>query len=104
MSDNQSRQSFLGPDSDGIFASCKIGVVGASGGGNHIIQQTAHVGVLNYVVIDPKKIAPKHLHRIVGAKDEDVKRGIPKVGIAERLIKGIRPMASVQAFANSWQQ
>jgi molybdopterin/thiamine biosynthesis adenylyltransferase len=103
MSDDQSRQSFLGPDSDRVLASCRLGIVGTSGGGSHIGQQTAHAGVLDYTLIDPKNIAPKHLHRVVGATEEDVKRAIPKVEIAERLIKGIRPAALVKGFASTWQ-
>src|SRR5215213_6060850 len=103
MNDDQSRQGFLGPESDRIFASCKIGLVGASGGGSHVGQQMAHLGVLKYVVIDPKNIAPKHLHRVVGATDEDVRRAITKVDIVRRLIKGVRPLASVQTFASTWQ-
>lgn len=103
MSQQSSRQSFLGADSDRIFASCKIGIVGISGGGSHIVQQTAHVGFLNYVVIDPKKMEEKHLHRLVGSTADDVKKGIAKVRIAERVIKGIRPEANVEAFETTWQ-
>ena len=103
MSQQPSRQSFLGADSDRIFASCKIGTVGISGGGSHIVQQTAHVGFLNHVVIDPKKMEEKHLHRLVGGTADDVKNETAKVRIAERIIKGIRPEANVQTFESTWQ-
>jgi molybdopterin/thiamine biosynthesis adenylyltransferase len=104
MTDNEpSRQSFLGADSASIFAACKIGVIGVSGGGSHIVQQAAHVGFLNYAVIDPKTMEEKHLHRIVGATAHDVEVSTPKAKIAERLIKGIRPKANVDAIVDQWQ-
>lgn len=104
MSDDISRQSFLGEKSDEILASCKVGIVGVSGGGSHIVQQLAHLGVENYVAIDPKPMATKHLHRIVGATTEDVSRKTPKAKIAERIIKGVRPRAKVDAFETTWQE
>lgn len=104
MSDDTSRQSFLGSDSDHIFALCKVGIVGLSGGGSHIVQQLAHVGVLNYVAIDPKNMAKKHLHRIVGATAEDVEKKTPKTKIAERTIRNLRPLANVNAVVGTWQE
>lgn len=104
MTEQQSRQSFLGPDSDLIFRMCKIGIVGLSGGGSHVVQQAAHVGFENFVIIDPKGMAEKHLHRIVGATVDDVLRKLFKAEIAERLIRGIRPEAQVQWFVNRWQE
>jgi len=104
MSEDVSRQGFLGPDSDRIFASCKIGIIGASGGGSHIAQQSAHIGALNHVVIDPKSMAQKHLHRLVGATADDVKNETPKARIAERIIKSIRPQANVNAIVGTWQE
>lgn len=104
MSDDSSRQGFLGPNSDRILGSCKIGVVGLSGGGSHIVQQAAHVGLLDYVVIDPKNMERKHLHRLVGATEHDVRHGVAKAKIAERVIKSIRPAAKVEAFVGHWQE
>lgn len=104
MMDDSSRQSFLGPDSDRIFRTCKIGVIGLSGGGSHIVQQAAHIGFRRFVIIDPKVMAEKHLHRIVGATSADVREKIHKVNIAERLVRSIRPDAEVQAFPNLWQE
>src|SRR4051795_4613469 len=102
MNQDVSRQSFLGSDSDRIFASCKIGIGGASGGGSHIAQQTAHIGVLNQVIIDPKSMAQKHIHRLVGATASDVEKKTPKAKIAERTIKGIRPAANVTPVVGTW--
>lgn len=103
MSHDQSRQSFLGPRSEQIFANCKAGIIGLSGGGSHIAQQLAHVGVLNYALIDPKCVEKKHLHRLVGATVQDVTNGLSKVAIAERLIKGLQPSAHVGPIIDIWQ-
>lgn len=104
MKHESSRQAFLGNNSDRTFASCKIGIIGLSGGGSHIVQQTAHIGAVNYVVIDPKNMAQKHLHRLVGATSADVKGGTPKATIAKRVIKGIQPLAKVEAIIDCWQE
>lgn len=104
MTDELSRQAFLGDDSDRIFALSKVGIIGLSGGGSHVGQQLAHVGVLDYIVIDPKKMAQKHLHRLVGATADDVNKKTPKAKIAERLINSIRPNANVKAIVDTWQE
>jgi len=104
MMEQLSRQSFLGVDSERIFEANKIGVIGLSGGGSHVVQQGAHIGVGHYVVIDPKVMEHKHLHRIVGATGDDVRQSLPKANISERVIKGIRPHADVQAYVANWQE
>jgi molybdopterin/thiamine biosynthesis adenylyltransferase len=103
MSGHLSRQAFLGPHSDDIFASCKVGTVGLSGGGSHVVQQLSHLGVLNHVVVDPKNMEQKHLHRLVGSTAEDVKKETPKARIADRLIKSVQPAANVETIVNIWQ-
>ncbi|CAN5544736.1 hypothetical protein BH23ACI1_BH23ACI1_26890 [soil metagenome] len=54
MSDHQSRQSFLGERSDEFLKGTTAGVIGLSGGGSHVCQQLAHIGVGNYVIVDPQ--------------------------------------------------
>jgi molybdopterin-synthase adenylyltransferase len=103
MNDELSRQSFLGADSDLTFSRCKVGIVGLSGGGSHIVQQLAHLGILNYVAIDPKKIAKKHLHRVVGCTSDDIDHERPKAVIAERVIRSVRPTAGVKSVVDKWQ-
>ena len=44
-----------------------------------------------------------NLNRLVGATRADVRRKTPKVDIAERIIKGIRPDAEVLKIADRWQ-
>src|SRR5882724_6310363 len=97
-----SRQSFLGKDSGMIFARVKIGVVGLGGGGSHIVLQLAHIGVLNYVVVDPDVIDDSNLNRLVGGTAQDVADSIPKVRIADRIIRGVNPTAKVMGVPDTW--
>lgn len=50
------RQSFLGADSESILRGALFGIVGAGGGGSHLIQQFAHPGIGGFVVVDPDVI------------------------------------------------
>lgn len=98
------RQSFLGANSDEVLASLTVGLVGLGGGGSHVAQQLAHVGVGNFVVIDDDRITYTNLNRLVGATDEDVKNNVLKVDIAERVICGVNPSAKVRKYAARWQE
>src|SRR3546814_7257519 len=51
-----SRQSFLGPDSDQALEAATIGFGGLGGGGSHAVQQAAHLGIGNFVLVDPDAI------------------------------------------------
>ncbi len=98
-----SRQSFLGPDSEQILADARVVIVGLGGGGSHIAQQLAHLGVGHIRLIDPQEIDAGNLNRLVGATQADVVAKTPKVRIAERLIKAVRPWADVEAIQSEWQ-
>lgn len=98
-----SRQSFLGQNSEEVLRGATVGIVGACGGGSHVAQQLAHVGVGSFVVIDPQTIEDTNLNRLVGATQRDVDRATPKVDIAMRVIKAVRPDAKVKALQKFWQ-
>jgi len=68
------RQSFLGANSDKVFSQCRVGVIGLGGGGSHIAQQLAHLGVSNFVLVDPDHVEETNLNRLVGATKKDVAR------------------------------
>lgn len=97
-------QSFLGPDSDAILAGIEAGIVGLGGGGSHIAQQLAHVGVGRFVPVDHDIIEEKNLNRLVGGTDADVKAKRAKTEIAERVIKAINPKAKVEPCRMRWQE
>lgn len=101
---NLQRQSFLGADSDIVLSRSKAGLVGLGGGGSHIAQQLAHIGLGSFLPIDPDFIEDTNLNRLVGATMEDVKLGTAKVDIAERVIKAVNPAAEVIKRRANWTE
>lgn len=99
-----SRQSFLGPHSYDVLKSATIGFCGLGGGGSHAVQQAAHLGIGNFLLIDPDAIENTNLNRLVGGTDRDVKLGTGKVEIAKRLILSINPLANVVVRRLMWQE
>ncbi len=103
MTGRHARQSFLGPRSEEVLRSLRVGVVGVGGGGSHVIQQLAHVGVGDFLVLDPDKVEDTNMNRLVGAIARDVRLGTPKASIARRVIKGVNPKARVVAVSKDWR-
>jgi molybdopterin/thiamine biosynthesis adenylyltransferase len=97
------RQSFLGPDSADILDVCCAAIIGLGGGGSHINQQLAHLGVGNPAIVDPDKVEETNLNRLVGATEEDVALERSKVFAAERLIRAVNPWAHVISHKDNWQ-
>jgi len=104
VTDRYERQSFLGSDSDRILARCIVGLVGLGGGGSHLSQQLAHLGVGNFCLIDPDVVEESNLNRLVGATSEDATKARPKTEIARRLIAGVNPQARVETVTKRWQE
>lgn len=102
--DRRSRQGFLGDHAEEVLGLVRVGVVGLGGGGSHIAQQLAHVGVRDFVLYDADEIEETNLNRLVGGTDEDVAHGRQKVDIAKRTIRGIAPKANVEAIPSTWQE
>lgn len=98
------RQSFLGDGSEHTLKNAKVGIVGLGGGGSHVAQQLAHIGVANYVLVDPDHIEESNLNRLVGGTLEDVAKGILKVRIAERVIRQVVLNPKIETFAKPWQE
>lgn len=98
------RQSFLGSNSEAVFATVRVAIVGLGGGGSHIAQQLAHLGVLDYVLFDEQRIEDSNLNRLVGANEADIEERRLKVEIAARVIRGVRATASVRAVPSRWQE
>lgn len=101
---NLARQAFLGEKCEQVFARLKVGIIGLGGGGSHVAQQLAHLGILNFVLVDPQGMEDTNLNRLVGATERDVLKGTPKVDIAERVIFSIRPKATIIKRKKKWQE
>jgi molybdopterin/thiamine biosynthesis adenylyltransferase len=97
-----SRQSFLGPRSDAILDGANVGIVGLGGGGSHVVQQLAHMGVGGYVLADPDRIDYTNTNRLVGGTLADVQKRASKVSIAERAIRSLKPDARIVSVVGSW--
>jgi len=98
------RQSFLGVDSDEILTDLTVGIVGLGGGGSHVSQQLAHMGIGGFVLLDPDTCEDSNLNRLVGATAADAKDDRPKVDIAARLILSVNPRARVTKHQLAWQE
>ena len=101
---NLKRQSFLGKDSENVLGRIRTALVGLGGGGSHIAQQLAHIGVGSFLPIDPDCMEDTNLNRLVGGTMEDVELGTPKVDIAERVIKAVNPAAEVIKHQANWTE
>lgn len=97
------RQSFLGPDSDRILDAATLGLVGLGGGGSHLAQQAAHMGIGGYVNADPQTIEDTNTNRLIGGTLADVAKGMLKVDIAEGLIRGLVPKARIVSAPKDWR-
>lgn len=98
------RQSFLGPHSDAILHAATIGIAGLGGGGSHIAQQAAHMGVGGYVDADPDAIEDTNTNRLIGGTLADVAKARSKVEIAERIIRGLVPNARIVSVPKDWHE
>ena len=96
------RQSFLGPASDAILEAATISIVGLGGGGSHVVQQAAHMGIGGYVSVDPKTIKDTNTNRLVGGTLADAEIRLPKTDIAERMIRRLHPSARIVSVQGSW--
>lgn len=101
-----SRQSFLGLDSDARLKRAKVAIVGLGGGGSHIAQQLAHIGIGRLILIDHDNIDQEgtNLNRLVGGTRTDVRLGTSKVLVAARLILGINPGTDVLPIQKHWHE
>lgn len=97
------RQSFLGEKSGFVLRCSRVAIVGLGGGGSHIAQQLGHLGVGEFVLIDPDTVEDTNLNRLVGATQQDVASRTTKVSIAARVVGGVNPAAQVRTETSQWQ-
>lgn len=103
MTDQYSRQSFLGAKSAELLQNATIAIVGLGGGGSHVAQQLAHVGIGRVLLFDPDSLELSNLNRLIGGTAADVGPRTEKVEIARRMFVAINPAAEVHTYAVQWQ-
>jgi molybdopterin/thiamine biosynthesis adenylyltransferase len=67
----------------------KVAVVGLSGGGSHVVQQLAFIGVDEIIGIDDGCAKPSHRARVIGIEARDIRHRRPKIEIMERMVRRI---------------
>jgi hypothetical protein len=77
----------LGKEGQTTLNTSTVAIVGAGGGGSHVVQQLLYGGVGRIIVIDPDLYENSNRHRLVGAERKHL--GQPKVDIFHRLAKRI---------------
>lgn len=101
--DRQSRQEFLGKEFQSNLPKIKIGIVGLSGGGSHLVQQLAHIGFKKFALSDPQNIELSNLNRLVSATLKDVGEENSKFSIAKRTILNLHEDAIISGGVDVWQ-
>lgn len=101
---NLSRQSFLGADSAPRIKAASVGIIGLCGGGSHIAQQLAHIGIGNLKIVDHDQADDTNLNRMVGLTAADVAANAYKTDVMKRLIHAVNPDACVEVFPTKWQE
>ncbi|WP_027483926.1 ThiF family adenylyltransferase [Rhodanobacter sp. OR87] len=104
MADRFSRQQFLGSDFDRLAADTEVGIVGLCGGGSHVAQQLAHIGVGRFRLFDPDAADGTNTGRMVGLSAKDAECERLKTDVIARHILAINPAAEVTAHPVSWQK
>ena len=94
------------------LARATVGVVGCGGGGSHVVQQLAYLGIGTLVVIDPDRVEESNLSRLVGARSSSHSRtmldrllrrptgdvGSWKVDVMSRLVAQIPGATELHAY------
>jgi molybdopterin-synthase adenylyltransferase len=72
----------------------RIAIIGLGGTGSIVAQELVHLGVHDFLLLDPDVIETTNLNRVVGAIADDV--GAPKVEVAARYIRTFNKNADVR--------
>lgn len=83
----------------GILKKIRVGIIGLGGTGSVIAQQLAHLGVRDFLLLDPDTVDITNLNRLIGSTLNDVNSN--KVEVASHLIQSINPSAYVQQKVGS---
>jgi molybdopterin/thiamine biosynthesis adenylyltransferase len=86
----------FGESGQKALSDLRVAIVGLGGTGSLVAQQMAHLGVREFLLLDPDMIESTNLNRVANATDRDI--GCPKVGVAEKYIRKISPHASVESL------
>jgi hypothetical protein len=103
MREHLQRQSFLGPHSDDVLQKTVVAIIGLCGGGSHVVQQLAHVGVGHFRLFDHDASDETNRNRMLGLTATDAIANAQKTDVMQRLILGINPVADIELQPVRWQ-
>lgn len=98
------RQSFLGAGSEDTLKRARVAIIGLCGGGSHVAQQLAHIGVGNLALFDHDTADETNLNRMVWLTDKAAKAKERKTDIIKAAVRAVNPQCNVRAFPSKWQQ
>jgi molybdopterin-synthase adenylyltransferase len=85
----------IGDEGQKLLSGSKIGVVGLGGGGSHVCQQLALLGVGGITLVDPDTVEEKNRNRIVGARPSDATNHVKKGEVMRRMTSELNPQVKV---------
>lgn len=95
-------EAFFGKEGQEKLRGLHVTVIGVGGLGTHVVQQLAISGVGKISVVDPQEADETNRNRYIGLWHDDQTPGLPKVDLAERLIKKIDPRIATHAVRDSF--
>lgn len=104
MESRFSRQGFLGGAAKALLGAVRLGIVGLGGGGSHVCQQFAHIGLERPIGADPDKATTTNSNRLVGASWSDIQVSELKAQIAEKAYLAVNPAARPFFASKAWQE
>lgn len=79
---------------------CTVAIVGLGGIGSLVAEYLSRLGVGNFILVDPDRLEPSNVSRVVGATAADALRHTLKVDIARRVIAEANGNAKVTTIAD----
>jgi molybdopterin/thiamine biosynthesis adenylyltransferase len=86
----------FGAEGQKSISALRVGIVGLGGTGSIVLQELAHLGVRDFLLIVPDVVDRTNLNRLVGATLSD--EGSAKVRIAEARAREINPTAQISSI------
>jgi molybdopterin/thiamine biosynthesis adenylyltransferase len=87
----------FGAEGQTAIQKVRVAIVGVGGTGSVVAQQLAHLGVSEFLLVDPDIVDETNLNRLVGGTSGDI--GVLKTAIAARMIKRTNPRATAQTIS-----
>lgn len=87
----------LGAGTQEALSKARVAVIGVGGLGSFVALELAYLGVGHLTLIDPDRVEPSNLNRLIGAGPDDV--GRYKVDVFREVIERVAPKVAVTAVA-----